>query len=478
MTDQPMSDPTGQPAALIDGAAFPGGDRVPRVWFLSGDELAATRARVSALVERAARKGFTGRVSVAASPATRTWQEPGGLPVIVHGFDVTITGEPPRYAGWRFLAAVDAVDGGTVLRFPAGVAASVRNDEVVAGRCDHCHTRRARRSTVLVVHEDSGRVVQVGRSCLKDFLGHATLPVFLTDDEVTAEITRGVPGVPTAWDTRSVIAYAWAAVEAFGWTPTAGVEYGRTPTRDTVRLALAGGAGSGPVLAALAPHLADGARNAPGIIAALLAGLTETSGFQANLTAVLRGKAVEARQVGLAVSAIPAHRRLLEQQNALPGASGASVVVEHVGRVGEKVTVSGVVRLALRVAGFTFRSPDNVLLVVDGGTAVAKMTTAAAWAYQVHPGEPVTITGTVKAHTDWKGTKQTVLTRPHKIDPPADTLPAPPASVPTAPAGVPPVAKDAAVVRWERVDVPPPAGAAAERRAGVRAPAVSRHVTY
>ena len=117
-------------------------DRV-RTWFLSSEELAVTRAKVANVQRRAARKGFTGQVDLAATPATRTYKSAGGLQITEHGFDVTITGEPPRYRGWRFVAAVDAVDGGTVLRYPPGSTATVANDQVRAGECDHCQTTRA-----------------------------------------------------------------------------------------------------------------------------------------------------------------------------------------------------------------------------------------------------------------------------------------------------------------------------------------------
>ncbi len=236
--------------------------RVP-TWFLNAEELAATRAKIAKLQQRAARKGFTGRIDLDATPATRSHQSPGGLPVTVHGFDVTITGEPPRYAGWRFVAAVDAVEGGTILRYPPGAPAEVPNDQIRAGECDHCHTTRARRSTVLVAHEDTGQLLQVGRSCLKDFLGHNTLPVFLTTDDVAITLGGNLAGIAAAWDVHSVLAYAAAAVEAFGWTPASASEHGRVPTRDQVRLALKGGRGADQLRDQLAPHLADATTRAP-----------------------------------------------------------------------------------------------------------------------------------------------------------------------------------------------------------------------
>ncbi len=425
------------------------------LWFLNAEELVATRAKVAKLQQRAARKGFSGLIDVAAVPATRSSTSAGGLPVTVHGFDVTITGEPPRYQSWRFVAAVDAVEGGTILRYPPGSTAEVANDQVRAGECDHCHTTRARRSTVLVAHDESGQLLQVGRSCLKDFLGHTTLPVFLTTDDVTNSLGGNLSGTPAAWDIQSVLAYAAAAVQAFGWTPASASELGRVPTRDQVRLALAGRRDADQLRDHLAPHLADATALAPQIRAALLASLTGNSGYEANLVAVLRGEAVDARHLGLAVSAISAYQRLTADRAQKASRQEAAQGVEHVGVVGEKVNLTGVVRTAMRVDGYTYHSPDSVLLVVDCGTAVAKMTTAAAWAYPLKVGDSLTLTGTVKAHTEWNGIKQTVLTRPKMHDP-----------VPTREA-----LADAAQPLWEAIPSPRLDGASVARHTNVRASA-------
>ncbi len=399
--------------------ADPTSPAVPTVWFLTGEEVAATRAKLANLQARAIKKGFTGHLELVATPATRSYSSAGGLPVTVHGFDVTVTGEPPRYQGWRFVAAVDSVDGKAVLRYPPGTAPTVANDRVRPGECDHCHTTRLRRSTVLVAHDDTGRLLQVGRSCLKDFLGHSSLPVFLTDDDVTAHLRpTGAGSAVAGWDTDTVLAYAWAAVTAFGWTPTSAADSRRPPTRDLVRDALGHDAHTQDLRAVLAPHLAEAVGQAPVIRAALLAGLTATSGYEANLTAVLRCDQVEARHLGLAVSAIAAHQRLHIQQERAAAVEQARTVVDHAGVVGERVTLTGTVTTALRVDGYTYHSPDQVLLIIDAGTAVAKTTTTAAWAYHVKVGDQITVTGTVKAHTEWRGLKQTVLTRPKPTDDP------------------------------------------------------------
>lgn len=64
-----------------------------------------------------------------------------------------------------------------------------------------------------------------------------------------------------------------------------------------------------------------------------------------------------------------------------------------------------------------------MLLVLECGTAVAKMITSAAWAYDTKQGDQLTVTGMVKAHAEYHGIPQTVLVRPKRIDTPTDSQP-------------------------------------------------------
>jgi len=390
----------------------------PFVWFLSADEVAATRAKLDRILTRAQRKGFTGEVTLDVRPASRTrTMRPGLPPVIEAGFEVTITGTPPSYAGWVFLAAVDATPGGgVVVRYPPGAETEIANEALTPGMCDHCHTNRARRSTLLVRQDTTGEIRQVGSTCARDFLGWDTTPVLLDTDTLRDQLkgSGGPAGTPSGWATVSVITHAWAAVKAFGWTPASTLDTRATPTREVVRTVLTGGRGSDELLTAMAPHLPEAERRAPEVIAELVHALTGESGYEANLSAVLRGETVTAKHLGLAVSAIPAWERHHQAAPVRPDAP--QPVVDYAGQVGDKITLTGVVRTALRVDGFTRHSPDSVLLVVDAGTSIAKMTTAATWAYDVNKGDTLTLTGTVKAHTEWRGSKQTVLVRPTRLD--------------------------------------------------------------
>lgn len=296
----------------------------PWVWFLSAADLTATKVKLAKITARAACKGFAGTVDLQAVPATRAYAPaPGALSVTVHGFDVTITGEPPKFADWRLLAAIDKVGDAAVLRYLPGVEQDIPNNAVRPGECDHCRTRRPRSSVLLVEHEGTGERKQVGSSCLKDFLGWSTYPVFITADELRDELAP-TRGSSPAGDLHleSVLTYSWAVVATHGWTPTRAAADGRVATRDLVSTIIHGGRGSGELVERIEPHLDEGHRMAPVIIDTLTKAFTEPTGYEANLSAILGAGRVEPRHLGLAVSVVSAYLRITEPQTLLKAGPG------------------------------------------------------------------------------------------------------------------------------------------------------------
>ncbi len=487
----------------------------PRQWFLSAEELTATRIKIAKLQRRAQAKGFTGTLELVATATTRSHTPAlGAMPVVEHGYQVSITGEPPSYDGWRFVAAVDVVGarqpapitrrtdldappyfhrvehvlaaadgagtdaadeaqpalypgeemvwsvvqvdpaGGThlvsdhvdraaaqqhadaldrqlatggepkfklpdqpalvVLRFPPGAEASIDTSSIRAGECDHCKTTRPRSATYLIENVATGAIRQVGKNCLKDFLGHSTMPVFIDRDTVEQSLTLSAHQ-PAAWDVESVLTYSWALIETHGWSPSSAA----LPTRTLVADVMIGTSRGVELLDSVTAKLPEGHAMAARIAADLTAKLDPAQPYEANLLAIIRGGVVDRRKhLGLAVSAINAWRRL---DQAAPSPDGHdSRTITYAGSVGDKLTLTGTITVVAAIDGYHYNSPQQRLLVIDCGAHVAKTITSAAWAYKVERGDTVTVQGTVKAHQDYQGVAQTVLTRPKRVDHTAD----------------------------------------------------------
>ena len=91
-------------------------------------------------------------------------------------FSVTIDGVTPKFEGWTFVAILEPVPGAdktsNMIRKVPGVEQTIPlsfRDRV--GECDHCNTNRYRKETYIVFHDEQG-FKMVGSSCIKDFLGY------------------------------------------------------------------------------------------------------------------------------------------------------------------------------------------------------------------------------------------------------------------------------------------------------------------
>ena len=84
-------------------------------------------------------------------------------------------------------------------------------------------------------------------------------------------------------------------------------------------------------------------------------------------------------------------------------------VSAHIGSVGDKVSVEGVV---VRIQGVETMYGWTRLVVVDAPEGTVKMFTTAKWTDDFNEGDRVVVSGTVKAHDEYQGHRQTMLTRP------------------------------------------------------------------
>ena len=100
--------------------------------------------------------------------------------------EVDVEGKAPKFEGWRLIAVVASLGEGNVIRSVPGeeVPESYRTAPIA---CDHCRLTRSRLEVFVVAHDD-GTFKLVGRSCLKDFLGHKSPEALAAGAEVLFEI--------------------------------------------------------------------------------------------------------------------------------------------------------------------------------------------------------------------------------------------------------------------------------------------------
>lgn len=369
---------------------------------LGGAELAATRERLARINERAERRGFTGRFEVTATPHEVTRHLADGVSVTETFYDTSITGQPPCYEGWTFLAAVDSTGDAVVLRrAPGAFEEDIDRDLLDGTRCDHCGAAR-RRSTTYVVRNEDGRTFQVGSTCVKDFTGWQGRPVFISDQDVADELFAGFGGggfgdVPT----RDVLGVSISAVKAFGFHRSGS----ETPTRWVVDEVIFGTSRRAEQLRRqLVPVSPEEVEE---VVSTLLAAPGD-SDYMENLHAVLSSERLNPKHLGILVSAYAAYQRMSGREAARdtrPARPDA-----WIGAVGQRLPVKGRVVKALTMDGY-MPGTSSRLVVIDTDQGTVKSFTTAAWAWDVDDGDDVDLVGTVKSHGQYEGRKETVMTR-------------------------------------------------------------------
>lgn len=341
---------------------------------------------------------------------------PGDVNIVV-GYrtvvDVRIVGESPKLGGWTFVATLQHGEDGNIVRTVPGVTVDTVAYRNAAPACDHCKLNRRRNDTFVVVHED-GRLVQVGRDCIADFFGGqspdlvAARAQFLIDCAVACEDGESYGGrAVLEADTLAFLAFVACTIRADGWMS-------RGKARDTNRMAsvdIAWTLGAFP--SPMVPerdrmHPTDQDRETA--VKALeyareelgAANPTTLGDYEYNLRTVIMADTVSARTAGIAGSVLPWFSRrmgdIAERQ--------ATAASAHVGAVGDKLSI--VVTLE-RVHSFDsqfgtthmhkFRDAAGNVVVWKTGSEL------------LDAGKSYRLNGTVKAHDDYKGVKQTVMTR-------------------------------------------------------------------
>lgn len=401
-----------------DFAALPASDPDP-VYRIPSHRIRLFEERFAALVRRARKLGcdeptYTiGEVVV----ETRRVEDLDGEVFHEHVefYPVTVAGAAPRFRGWTFLAVVEyEAEVPTFRKTPAaGDADLPLRFRSLGPVCEHCNASRQRKETFIVAHED-GRTVQVGRQCIRDFLGGntpenvAALAAF--ESEVHASCSGEDGGFmgepPFCPEVGAFLAWVVWSINRWGWVSRRmadddGIGLSATATTASVafeKYVKACKEGRGD--RSQKPGEVEKARAAEVLTWARTLGDGEDrplSDYEHNLKAIASLGRVSHKHFGLVASAVAAFDREVARRKA--------VLNEHVGAVGERLR--GVRVFVDRVRATNSAYGTSVVSLRDlAGHVFVWFTTRVP-----DTGREYTMDATVREHGEWKGTLQTVVTR-------------------------------------------------------------------
>jgi hypothetical protein len=324
--------------------------------------------------------------------------------------EVMVTGSTPKLAGWTFLGVIDHKGGNMVHTVPGQkVPEEYWGAEDL---CGHCNTKRNRNETFIVRHE-FGRTLQVGRNCLADFLGHANPEAVVKACEWLASFDTDMGNPDSEWygtgelrsiDLRSLLICTTAYIRDNGWVSRSKAEGGMA-TADGVWEYLTSPQGARHYKKCHGKDLEhwdeDGDTAAKAIQWAL--DQKPDSEYIHNLHAIVDLGAVTYRTVGYAASIVACYQRDARKAEA----RAAKPESNHVGEVKERRHFTVTVEAIHYFEGnwgpttlFRMRDKEGNLIVwfASGEPHMLKDQT-------------YTLKATIKAHDEFKGAKQTVITR-------------------------------------------------------------------
>lgn len=343
---------------------------------------------------------------------------------------ITLNHPAISHDGWRFDAALDRVPGTDEFTMRSVPGRDFGGWGPEPGRCDHCGTFRDRNTTYLVTHPETGETMQVGASCMEAFLGIKpkglwTLGMGMRDLHPKDEPPPPASSMQVA-DNRELIAKALIASEMgkryvsksraeecgtastvdrleylFGensfrrYTPDERAE------REEAQTQLQDILGSGVVDDVIAAGTAVGT----------------DSDYGRNLTTALEVGFATDKMRGTVISAVAVYGRqqrdsakaLADRDRAATAAPGFAADVKT--RMREvPVTVTNVYESTRPRYAYPYGDePFQIITMRDADWHEIVWKTGSI--QPVEPGDQVTMTGTVKAHSQFRGIDQTEINR-------------------------------------------------------------------
>jgi hypothetical protein len=346
---------------------------------------------------------------------------------------ITVQGAAPKIAGWEFIAVIEPTfdeEGnslGNILRNVPGAQHTVPEQYRTAGnQCDHCHTARRRLET-FVLANDAGETKQVGRNCLVDFLGHTNPETYCSYAEILMDARDlcigsedeeyfGVRQVDR-FVAEEVLQLAACAVRVIGWRSKATARlYDTLSTSDDVlEWIYAKPKERAEWKTPLLPSDEDKA-TATEIVAWLetLQNRTDLNDYMYNLSVLGKGAMFTTKNFGLACSAIPTYLREKEREINKRKQYEDYKNSQYVGTVGKRDRFE-LTLVYMREFESDFGVTHMHKFRDESGNVFIWFASNIYWnpvkKQDIDLGDTVTLYGTVKAHEEYDGIKQTKLSR-------------------------------------------------------------------
>ena len=346
-------------------------------------------------------------------------------PVFGDFWVVTVGGNAPKLNGWAFRGTLQHEEAGNVLRMINNVAPPMQF-RTLTQQCDHCGYDRKRNDTYLV-QSDAGEWKQIGRSCLRDFLGHVSPEAVAEWASLLANLEgyfgsmapdEGSSSNPYSFDLRTVLAAVRTEARQHGYmsrkrASDIGEQTGNYPctTAHTVwsYLTPSNTEQRNRAEAFFATQLEQDALDAASAIDwATNLPADVSNDYLWNVRVIALGGYVTYRELGLAASIVAAWTREQERKQE-ESYKRTTQVSEHVGEVGKRMEMVLTVDMVRVLPGEIYTS-TLIKFLDDAGRSITWFASGCK-DNEFTVGDRIKAKATVKKHEEYKGWKTTQVQR-------------------------------------------------------------------
>lgn len=331
--------------------------------------------------------------------------------------NLVVEGEPPRVAGFTFIARIEFAEAGVLVQTVPGNMVPEKFWNTTAF-CEHCKTKRYRKD-VFVVRNEAGEHMQVGRQCLQDFLGNDPAMV-LRSFQWLRSVNEALDEEKWGWgmgafnnpiyEPLELLTKTSAVIKRYGWLSKSAAKEGETPTASIVQWEDGTDDQKKAWKKEILPLINEADEKLARETLVWVSGLDANNEYLHNLKIILGAKFIyQYRHIGLAVSAISAYLKTHAREAELNEKWKLNQKSEWQGSEGQRLrNIKAKLEVAIMLQASQWGQPVLYKFRDESGNLLVVMTTAELG---VSLNQEVLLTGTVKRHNEYKGVKETQLSR-------------------------------------------------------------------
>lgn len=307
------------------------------------------------------------------------------------------------YEGWSFVALIHSLPTGENIFKSLIDGDNIPSEYRATGKiCEHCKVNRYRKDTYLLYNQNSNNYIQVGSTCIKDFLGDNTPENILNRVHFVSDLysfleqsINSPAGEYEAFYIKKYLKYTSACITKYGWlSKSKAYEAGGKPTVSWVYEVLNN-------QAAIAITDADSllAESTIEWAESLSDQEVQDSNYLYSIRAIVRSAMVNKITAAFAASIIPAYQKAMAEKSAIHS--------NHVGIINNRMLFELTLKNCVSYQGgygtvYKYIFSDDASNIIFWNASSSQLLSI---------GKKYIVRGTVKAHTEYKGVKQTQINR-------------------------------------------------------------------